>query len=376
MAQRPEIELTRDQKRIVWHLRTVGPTPRTEMAVRLGLHNAAMTRLCRELIALGLLQEAPMTSIAGRGRPVVPLELSSRGGYAAGATVHPGWLEIVLVDFSGKLIAHDMEPFDSPEPRPFIEAVEKRLKGLVMAHNLMRSRFLGLGVAATGATLREDPERRAAVDWLRGWREVKLADYFEGYLGHPVWVENDASLAALAEYYDDRIIRSHSSAIVFFIGHGVGGGLIVDGRMLRGEQGNAGEIGCLYPGDSERPSGIDLLACLQKAGAKIRSLLELEAFTESYSELLAAWIGRAGGQLALAADAGVAWVNPGAIVISGALPLAILEGLAETLRKARWAVAHPQLPMPELHVSRLGSLAVTTGAALLPIHEIAQSDMQ
>ena len=105
-------------------------------------------------------------------------------------------------------------------------------------------------------------------------------------------------------------------------------------------------------------------------------MLELEAFTESYSELLAAWIGRAGGQLALAADAGVAWVNPGAIVISGALPLAILEGLAETLRKARWAVAHPQLPMPELHVSRLGSLAVTTGAALLPIHEIAQSDMQ
>lgn len=372
MRTKPTIDLTDDQKRIVWHLRTSGPTARTELAIRLGLHNGAVTRLSRELIALGLISEIEANQTP-RGRPTVPLTISSDGGYAAGATVHPGWLEIALVDFSGALIARDIEPFDDPNPRPFIKAVERRLEGLSMTHKLMRSRFLGLGIAATGPTNLDNPNRRWAVPWMKGWRDVDLTDLFSDYLGFAVGVENDASLAALAEYYDERLIRSCNSAIVFFIGHGVGGGIIIDRQLFGGDHGNAGEIGRLYPPGQVRPSGIDLLACLQEAGADITSLLDMEAYLDTHASLISGWMDRAAQQLAIAADSGVAWLDPGAIVISGAIPFTLLSGLAKRLLQADWAVGHTRFARPQIHVSRLGSLAVSMGAALLPIHRIGSA---
>lgn len=321
---------------------------------------------------LGLVSEIEANQTL-RGRPTVPLTISSHCGYAAGATVHPGWLEIALVDFSGALIARDIEPFDDPNPRPFIKAVERRLEGLSMTHKLMRSRFLGLGIAATGPTNLDNPNRRWAVPWMEGWRDVDLADLFDDYLGFPVCVENDASLAALAEYYDERLIRSYNSAIVFFIGHGVGGGVIIDRQLFSGDHGNAGEIGRLYPPGHVRPSGIDLLACLQDAGADITSLLDMDAYLDSHERLIAEWMDRAAQQLAVAADSGVAWLDPGAIVISGAVPLPLLSGLAERLLQADWAVGHTRFARPHIHVSRLGSLAVSMGAALMPIHQIGMT---
>nr|WP_244655638.1 ROK family protein [Sphingomonas sp. CFBP 13603] len=236
---------------------------------------------------------------------------------------------------------------------------------------MLRSRFLGLGVAATGPTLAGDPTRRWAVDWLQGWRDLDLQRLFADYLGLPVWIENDGTLAALAEYYDSGLIRTCSSAIVFFIGHGVGGGIIVDRAILRGEHGNAGEIGRLFPGGSARPSGIDLLAELQAAGAAIHALNEVEIHQDTHAALIASWVERAGRQLAVAADSGVAWLDPGAIVVSGALPLPILRALGEALERAEWATAFPHLPRPTVYVSRLGSWAAAVGAALLPIHQLA-----
>lgn len=287
MRPKPEILLSEDQKRIVWDLRISGPSARTALADRLDMHNGAVTRLSRELIALGLVEEHLQDQRGGRGRPIVPLGISSRGGYAAGATVHPGWLEIALVDFTGTVIVRDLEPFDSPDPRAFVEAVDRRLRGLSMSYKMLRSRFLGLGVAATGPTLAGDPTRRWAVDWLQGWRDLDLQRLFADYLGLPVWIENDGTLAALAEYYDSGLIRTCSSAIVFFIGHGVGGGIIVDRAILRGEHGNAGEIGRLFPGGSARPSGIDLLAELQAAGAAIHALNEVEIHQDTHAALIA-----------------------------------------------------------------------------------------
>lgn len=376
MQPKPEIPLSEDQKRIVWDLRIAGPSARTALADRLDMHNGAVTRLTRELISIGLIEEQTQDARGGRGRPIVPLGISSRGGYAAGATVHPGWLEIALVDFAGAVIARDLEPFDSPDPRAFVAAVDRRLRGLGMSHNVLRSRFLGLGVAVTGPTVVGDPTRRWAVDWLQGWRDVDLQRLFADYLGLPVWIENDGTLAALADYYDLGLIRSCASAILFFIGHGVGGGIIVDRAILRGEHGNAGEIGRLFPGGVPRPSGIDLLAELRAAGADLESLSDVDLFRESHAPLIAAWVARAAGQLETAIDSGVAWLDPGAIVISGALPPSILTALGEALARAAWTTAFPRLPRPGIHVSRLGSWAAAVGAALLPIHQLVAPGMR
>lgn len=368
---KPEIILSVEQKRVVWRLRTGGPAPRIALARELGIHNAVMTRLSQELIALGVIEEVGASVLATRGRPSTSLDVSSHAGYAAGATVHPGWLELALVDFAGHVIVRDLEPFDSPDPAVFADVVNRRLRGLAMNHGIQRSRFLGLGVAATGPLIAEDPRLRLAVPWLKGWRDIELEPYFSERLQLPVRVENDATLAALAEYYQGGLIRSTSSALVFFIGHGVGGGLIFGRAPLRGENGNAGEVGRLFPNSRPRPSGIDLLACLQADGADIHSLLDVPSVLETHGRTIRAWVDRAAGELELAIEGGIAWLDPGAIVLSGALPEAVMNMMGDRLRKASWATDYNHLPKPSFYVSRLGSWAVPIGAALLPIHEIA-----
>jgi len=370
MIRRSEIALSAEQKRIVWQLRIDGPMPRIALAEKLDLYSGAVTRITREMIAIGVIDEASPDATP-RGRPVVPLTISGRAGYAAGVTVHPGWLEIALVDFAGTVIARDVEPFNSPDPAPFADAIERRLRGLAMTHGLMRSRFLGLGVAATGPVAAHDPRHRWAVPWLSGWRDVDLEALFTDRLGMKVWVENDASLAALAEYYHGGLIRTCRTALVFFLAHGVGGGVILDRNLFRGAYGNAGEVGMLFPGDRPRPSGIDLLACLQHAGADIHSLLDIARVMDAYQAVVDAWIERVAEQLETAMVSGMAWLDPDAIVLSGALPMPLMETLGARVAQGRWAIDHPIMLKPKLHVTQLGSWAVAVGAALLPIHETA-----
>jgi predicted NBD/HSP70 family sugar kinase len=369
MRRRPAINLSADQKRIIWCLRGQGPCSRTELASRLEIHGGAMTRLTRELIALGILEEQEQDGDGGRGRPTVPLAISSNAGYAAGATLHPGWLELVLVDFSGAVVARDVEPFTSDDPREFIQEVERRLRVLPLRANMTLARFLGLGVAVAGPPVAAS-KRRHTVEWLKGWRNIDCAEDFATYLRIPVWVENDATLAGLAEYYSSGLVHQRRSAIVFFIAHGVGGGVILEREFLRGEFGNGGDIGQLFPLRAPRPSGIDLLGELRAAGANIRSLLEIESCMSRHPEVIDAWVERAARQLDEAGRSGVAWLDPGAVILSGALPQPILSALGERLRRAEWLAADSWLKRPTFHVSRLGSWAAAIGAALLPIHQI------
>lgn len=369
MRRKPELLLSPEHRRIIWHLRAKGATSRTRLADQLGIHNGAMTRLARELITLGLVEEQEQPQDGSRGRPTVPLVVSPRGGYTAGATVHPGWIELVLVDFTGEVIARHSEPFSSDAPRAFMLAIEEKLRRLIAERNLITSRFLGLGIGVAGPMMMGSAKWQT-VEWLRGWREVDLPDYFEDYLDLPVWVENNATLAGLAEYYDCGLIHSRHSALIFFIGHGVGGGLIYGGEFLRGEYGNAGDVGRLYPSDAPRPSGLDLLATLNRAGADIHSLLDIEQHLESHAGLIAQWVERAAGQLDPAAHAGVALLDPGAVILSGALPLPVLAALGERLARTDWVAGKDWLARPSFHVTRLGSWAVSIGAALLPVHRL------
>jgi glucokinase len=77
---------------------------------------------------------------------------------------------------------------------------------------------------------------------LPGWRDVALADLISRNLGVPAWIENDANAAALAEH---RLGAGRGSQhmILLTIGTGIGGGLILDGRLYHGASGGAGEIG-------------------------------------------------------------------------------------------------------------------------------------
>lgn len=363
-----DIVLSSDQKRIVWHIKTHGPAARSAIALDLDMHNASVTRLTRELMMLGCLEEQD-GQLASRGRPVVPLELSGRAGYAAGAMAHPGWLELVFVDFAGTVLARHHETFASADPRVFIERIGVLLNELALKANLIRSRFLGLGVAIAGPTMSGNASRRWTVKWLEGWREVDHPDFFESVLGMPVWVENEATLAGLADFYDSGLIGHCSSAISLFIGHGVGGSIILRRDVLSGEFGNSGDLGRLFPSlDQPRPSGVDLMREINRAGSELASLRDIETCLATHADVITAWLDRAAEQVMPLVASGAAWLDPGAIIVSGSLPLAILNAIGDRVRTAEWMFGLTPMPRPTFYVTKLGSWATPIGAAMLPIH--------
>ncbi|NPA91812.1 MAG: ROK family protein [Chloroflexi bacterium] len=123
-----------------------------------------------------------------------------------------------------------------------IDAVVDRIEALIrQVLPSPPSRVRGIGVAAPGAL---DPYRgviRFAPN-LVGWVDVPLGHMLEERLGLPVILGNDANVAALAEhrYGAGQGVRD---MIYITVSTGIGGGIIVDGRLLVGHKGYAGEIG-------------------------------------------------------------------------------------------------------------------------------------
>lgn len=374
MSSAPRLILSDAQRRVVQHLRIHGPTARVHLAQALDINPATLTRITQHLADMQLVEDIPTSAETVRGRPTIPVAIAGDGGWSVGVTVHPGWLELVAIDFRGEILIEDTLPFTQNDPQVFARTVDERLRTLVAQHGFMRGRFLGLGVAVAGYAIDGDRNRRAVVDWIAPWDNIPLREVLGDVLGMPVWIENDASAAALAEFYRPEIIRRHRSVLVFFLGHGVGGGLIAERDLFSGEFHNAGEVGRLFPGGEPRPSGIDLLETLRQSGATVSSLADLEGLMAPYRQIFDAWIARAAKQLTAAAQSGVAWLDPGAVVISGALPLSVLDELAaQVTEHCNRLFANYRAPTPRIYASRLASKAVVLGAALAPLHDVLES---
>jgi len=100
----------------------------------------------------------------------------------------------------------------------------------------------GLGIASAGVMSAQDGSVFAATDNLPGWTGFNLQGFVEERFHLPAWVINDAHAAVLAELHFG-LGRGLSDFVAITIGTGIGGGIVSDGKLLRGQRGFAGSIG-------------------------------------------------------------------------------------------------------------------------------------
>ena len=98
---------------------------------------------------------------------------------------------------------------------------------------------------------------------LPGWRDIPLRQRLQAAVGLPVVLDNDANVAALGEFVAGAG-RGTRHMVMLTLGTGIGGGVIADGRLLRGHFENAGELGhtIVYPGGEPCPCGQN--GCLER----------------------------------------------------------------------------------------------------------------
>jgi len=118
----------------------------------------------------------------------------------------------------------------------------------------------GCGVGSGGPMRRDG----AAVSPLNiaGWRDFPLRDRLSDALGLDVHIDNDAKALALGEGWRGAA-RGRASYLAMVVSTGVGGGIVLDGRLLDGDEGNAGHIGHLVVVPDGRPCVCGSRGCLE-----------------------------------------------------------------------------------------------------------------
>ncbi|WP_371657994.1 ROK family protein [Streptomyces sp. NBC_00280] len=358
----------RNLARVMHTVSAEGPLSRAGVASRIGLTRAAVSTLVDELIRSGLLEELGPERPGRVGRPGSALAVSGRGPAGIGAEVGVDHLAVCAVDLRGvvraRAVRHRANRGRSPEP------VIEELTGLVreVVSEVEREGLwpAGLAVAVPGLVARDGRTvvRAPNLDW----HDTDLGALLPA--GFPLTVDNEANLGALAELWlGDSTPPDflHVSAEI-----GIGAAVVVDGRLLRGTRGFAGELGHVpvYPdgpecacggrGCLEQYAGEE--AVLRAAGVEPgedRVGLLAERAAQGDTDVRTALDG-AGTALGIALTGAVNLLDPEIVVLGGAL-----SGLAPWLLPSLEAELARRTAGPAcaVSVSRLGPEGPLLGAA-------------
>jgi glucokinase len=141
----------------------------------------------------------------------------------------------------GKILFRVQEPTNQEGPALLMRQIAKMLRSLINQSGLKTQAILGIGIGIPAVL---EPETDFVI-WgpnLRGWRNVDLRGTLERELGLPVFVEYDGHTAVLGEWWLGAG-RGYQSVAMIIVGTGIGGGLILDGRLYRGRDRLAGAAG-------------------------------------------------------------------------------------------------------------------------------------
>ncbi|GGO90454.1 sugar kinase [Nocardioides phosphati] len=354
---------------------------RADVASVTGLSRTAVTARLSALLGSGLVVEGGEAPSTG-GRPATFLQFNGRAGSVLAVAVGRSRTQLAVCDLAGEVLATaEFDHADGLEPDALFRRVDKRLGALLAEAGVARDSVRGVGLSLPGIV---DAATATCVSApvLRGWDGVALAPYFSSLEGAVVHVENDAKALALSEAHGHLL--EHPDLVVLKASTGLGCGVFVQGRLVRGAKGAAGEIGhTKNPGADGRTCRCGEVGCIEAVAAgwalvqdsiadgvevaHVRELADLAVAGDAVARRRIRESGRRVGEVL----AGVVnLLNPGAIVVGGDLAAAydiFVAGLRETLYAGAAAGASNDLViLPATH----GAAAGTVGCAQLAIADV------
>jgi predicted NBD/HSP70 family sugar kinase len=251
----------RNRARVLLEIYTGHAVTRTQIAEVLGLSVMAVTRIVRELVAAGLVEEGPKSTLNPLGRPSTKLALSEAGGYVVGLSLSAYEPCVCLVNIRGELVLRRQLELDSlRKPQHAVSASGRVIQKLIADAGIPPWRVLGLGTVVGGVV----DNRKGVVltaPYL-GWDSADIASPLQQMLGLPVIVENLSNALLVAEVRFG-IAAGKRSVLLFRSAVGLGGSLWIDGRLVRGPHFRAGwEIGHMRIKGKTRVCSCGRMGCL------------------------------------------------------------------------------------------------------------------
>jgi predicted NBD/HSP70 family sugar kinase len=365
-------------------LRTQGGLSRAEISRRVGLTPATITRLISNLEIRGLVHEVRQGKSTGTrdvGRPGMAIEIKADGAYFLGIEIGVGILRFALIDLAATPISSS-EVFVSKTLRPdeAVKAIGDYIETL-SRDTRFKDRIIGVGVTVPGLVTNDGFVINLPI---LGWTDVDLAGLLRDVASIPCSIENNANAAAFGSVYTQPSLP-RIATIFLKLGTGVGGAAIINGRLLRGASGNAGEFGHIRMTEHGHKCSCGQVGCLESwinLGALARKYLGTDDLPEERLFALPMEVARKakdGDPEALAAQQEIAhWLSLGLVslvnifnpttIMLGGIMVPLVENCLEAIQSKVRGSMIPGITMPDLRISHLGRYECAVGAATIAHH--------
>ncbi len=367
---KPLPERAQNEQRILEYLVENGPTDRPTLAEKMGLSRPAILEIIRRLEDEKLVVSAGESAAGKRGPRSVLYTINGELAIVAGVELHPTRASARVALIDGTIVGFAAIQQETPiSPEDLLEQVLTK----ALEASEWQPSDLSAMVIATPGILGEDGDLKILFgypDWTQGYLE-RLRRRFDV----PIVLDNDVKLAAVAERklgvasgVDDFALINYS--------RGIGSAIVTDGRLLRGRNGAAGEIGALpirYPPDSESTrkfrdyaGEVALAVELQRLGEHGTdpvSFLKTGQSSPAYPAFMT--------ELSRRISEGVIPVctiaNPAIVILTGPVALSAGEPL---LREVSSRLKEVLLFPPQLELSTLGQEGASHGALFTALANI------
>jgi glucokinase-like ROK family protein len=381
---------------ILDEIRLARSRSRAELVARTGLSRGIVAQRVAELIELGLVIDDEVGPSTG-GRPPRQMTFRADAGHVLVADLGATSIDVAITDLDGTILGHRDEPSDiAAGPEACLQRVDELFEELTTATRDLPGRLWGIGIGIPGP-VEFRSGRPVSPPIMPGWDGYPVRERFVARHAAPVWVDNDVNLLALGEWRSG-IAVGHDNVIVVKIGTGIGAGIISNGRIHRGAQGSAGDVGhiqvvddttvicrCGNVGCLEALAGGAALGRDGQAAAEAGRSDRLRVALDQHGRVTAADVARAASfgdpvSVALLQSAGrrvglmiasvVNLFNPSLIVVGGGVAQSgdqLLAAIRETVYRRSLPLATRELLLQR---SSLGALAGVIGASTMVVEQL------
>ncbi len=355
---------------------------RPDLGRLLGLGRTVVTQRVAQLVDAGLVEEGALGPSTG-GRPSRELRLRADAGHLLVAEVGATRVSAAVTDLSGRLLDHREVAGDITRgPEYGLDRITALFAAGLADRPAGAPPVWGIGVGVPGP-VEFATGRPVAPPIMPGWDGYSIRDHLAAAFDAPVWVDNEVNLMALGELRAGAA-RGERDMIFIKIGTGIGAGLVSGGRLHRGAQGCAGDVGhvavvddaaivcrCGNVGCLEAVAGGAAMAQkLTEAGLDAADSRDVVAHVRAGRPQAMQLVRQAGRTLGGVLATSVNLLNPNVVVVGGDIATAdehLLAGVREV-------VYQRSLPLATRHLrivrSRLDDRAGVVGAAVMVIEHV------
>lgn len=345
-----------------------GPLSQASFATLLELSQPSVARLVSGFESEGIVRLGARRA-TGPGHPSVTLTLNPDYAYSLGVTLEGDALSMAILDLSGTVRALRTVAMPDMSRRSVLERLVSLKTDLIREADINERRVVGSGVGFAGFFV-VNPLNFNPADLLADWTGADVAATLAPVLGTSVVCDNSATTAAIAESLLG-VGRTCANFAYCHLNNGFGGGLVFDGRVMRGANGNAGDFGGVWWLLNQGYPNLERLRFhASKHGTRFETVEEMSHGLNPETPGVDDWILEAQQPFAMLAFLLGHMVAPEKVVIGGRLPGWLASRLAEkiVLPASPPRNAMP-FPLPRIVAREVEADASAIGAAAMPLQQ-------